>query len=224
MTATDSRNKTASGGAKRKTKKKPEVGPDPVEPRGLTEKQALFIQEYLIDLNATKAAERAGYSKETARQIGAENLAKPVIRQAIQDAMDLRVKRTQITQDRVLTELAKIGFSDVRQIFTESGRLRDIASLEDEISAAIQSVEVVTRAAGKNEDGTTDIEHVHKIRLCDKKAALELLGKNLKLFNDRVEHTGKDGGPIETSDFSEREFARRVAFLLSKAATSKDHD
>ncbi|WP_213431657.1 terminase small subunit, partial [Paenibacillus dendritiformis] len=74
----------------------------------LTAKQKAFVQEYLIDLNATQAAIRAGYSAKTARKIGAENLTKPDIQKAIQEAMERREKRTEITQDRVLQELAKI--------------------------------------------------------------------------------------------------------------------
>ncbi|WP_213469940.1 terminase small subunit, partial [Paenibacillus dendritiformis] len=79
----------------------------------LTAKQKAFVQEYLIDLNATQAAIRAGYSAKTARKIGQENLTKPDIQKAIQEAMDARAKRTEITADRVLQELAKIGFANI---------------------------------------------------------------------------------------------------------------
>ena len=70
--------------------------------KGLTPKQLRFIEEYLIDLNATQAAIRAGYSKKTARQMGTENLSKPAIQSALQKAMDARSERTAITQDYVL--------------------------------------------------------------------------------------------------------------------------
>lgn len=190
--------------------------PDSVRPSGLTQKQALFIQEYLLDLNATQAAIRAGYSEDSAYSIGNENLKKPEIRQAIQKAMDLRVQRTQITADRIMVELARIGFGDVRQLFTEAGKLRDISTLPEEVAAAIQSVEVVTRNAGKNPDGTTDIEHVHKIRFADKKAALELLGKNIKLFTDKLELTGKDGQPIKTHNVTAELSAKEAAQLYKE--------
>lgn len=75
----------------------------------LTAKQAAFVQEYLVDLNATQAAIRAGYSKRTAEKIGSENLQKPEIKDAIREAMDRREKRSNITQDFVLAELYKIA-------------------------------------------------------------------------------------------------------------------
>ena len=75
----------------------------------LTAKQAAFVQEYLVDLNATQAAIRAGYSKKTAEKIGYENLRKPEIQAAIKEAMDRREKRSNITQDFVLSELYKIA-------------------------------------------------------------------------------------------------------------------
>ena len=78
---------------------------------GMTNKQQLFVDEYLTDLNATQAAIRAGYSKKTAQVIGAENLAKPVIGDAIRTALKERRQRTEITQDRVLEELAMIAFA-----------------------------------------------------------------------------------------------------------------
>lgn len=181
----------------------------------LTPKQALFVQEYLVDLNATQAAIRAGYSEDTAGAIGHENLNKPDISTAIQNAMDLRAERTGITVDRVLVQLARMGFADIRQIFTEGGHLRDIASLPEDVAASVQSVEVVTRPGAEvDENGNRTIEYVHKIKLADKKGPLELLGKHLSLFADRVEHTGKDGGPIETADTTD--LARRIAFVLQQ--------
>ena len=81
----------------------------------LTPKQRAFVREYLIDLNATQAAIRAGYSEKAARSVAAENLTKPNIASAIDAAMKLRAERTDITADRVLKELAKIGFADIRK-------------------------------------------------------------------------------------------------------------
>jgi phage terminase small subunit len=131
--------------------------------------------------------------------------------------MDLRAERVGITADRVLVELARMGFADIRQIFTESGQLKDIAALPDEVSAAVQQVEVVAKlGADVDDDGNREIEYVHKIKLADKRSSLELLGKHLKLFADRVEHTGKNGGPIETKDLTDNDIARRIAFALQK--------
>lgn len=153
----------------------------------LSAKQALFVQEYLVDLNATQAAIRAGYSEDTAKQIGSENLSKPDLQEAIQQAMDLRAARVGITADRVLVELAKLGFADVRNMFTDADQLKSIKDLPDDIAAAVQAVEVVTRPDGVDENGNKQVEFVNKIKLADKKGALELLGKHLKLFSDRTE-------------------------------------
>ncbi len=73
----------------------------------LTPKQARFVEEYLIDLNATQAAIRAGYSKKTANEQGAQLLAKLSIRQAVAEAQAIRSKRTEITQDEVIQGLKK---------------------------------------------------------------------------------------------------------------------
>ena len=187
----------------------------------LTPKQAAFVQEYLVDLNATQAAIRAGYSEDTASEIGYENLNKPQIAESIQAAMDLRAERTGITVDRVLVELARMGFADVRQIFTAGGQLKDIASLPPEVAASVQSVEVVTRPGAEvDENGNRTIEYVHKIKLADKRGPLELLGKHLSVFVDRVEHTGKGGGPIETK-IDDHDLARRLAFLLDRGANTQ---
>lgn len=79
----------------------------------MTEKVKIFCKEYIVDFNATQAAIRSGYSKKTAGSIGQENLTKPEIQKEIQKLIDERSNRTQITADKVLQELAKIGFSDI---------------------------------------------------------------------------------------------------------------
>ena len=73
----------------------------------LTIKQEKFVEEYLIDLNATQAAIRAGYSKSTAQQIGSENLLKPLIAEAVQKARSLMSERALVTQEMVVKGLLK---------------------------------------------------------------------------------------------------------------------
>lgn len=188
-------------------------------PRKLTAKQQMFVNEYIVDLNATQAAIRAGYSQDTAQVIGSENLQKPLVAGAIQEALDLRSDRTRITADRVLVEVAKLGFSNIKSIFTESGQLRNLSSLPDEVAAAIQSVEVVTKRVEGGEDH--EVEYVHKIKMADKKASLELLGKHLKLFADRTELTGADGKDL-IPEMNETEIARRIAFALQQGANAQE--
>lgn len=157
----------------------------------LTDKQKTFVDEYLLDLNATQAAIRAGYSKKTAQRIGSENLSKPLIQAAIAKAMKARSERTEITADRVLQELAKLGFSNIQGIFTEAEQLRAISALPEEVAACIQSIEVVVKPTHEeDDDGNKIVEHIHKIKLADKRGPLELLGKHLVLFSDKIIHDG----------------------------------
>lgn len=149
----------------------------------LTKKQKLFVDEYLIDLNATQAAIRAGYSPDTAKAIGSENLTKPDISAQINKAMAERSKRTGVNADRVVMELAKIAFINaVDVINAEDATLKDDAAPED--TAAIQSVKVKTFPT---KDGA-GVER--EIKMADKIKALELLGKHLGMFKDRVELSG----------------------------------
>ena len=152
----------------------------------LTAKQARFVDEYLVDLNATQAAIRAGYSKKTARAIGHENLTKLDIAKAIQEKVGKLSIKTQMTAEMVIEELRKLGFVDVKKLYDENGDLLPIHELPDEIAACVSSVEVVKRQARGGE-----VEYVHKVRLWDKKGALELLGKHFAQFTDRVQHTGQ---------------------------------
>ena len=146
----------------------------------LTEKQKRFVEEYLIDLNATQAAIRAGYSPNTANDIGCENLAKPNIRACIDKEIAERSKRTGINQDRVIRELARLAFVNANDVIDmEEATLKDGATEDD--TAAIASVKVKTIPTKEGEG----IER--EIKLTDKLKALELLGKHLGMFKDKVE-------------------------------------
>lgn len=149
----------------------------------MTKKQKRFAEEYLIDLNATQAAIRAGYSPETAKSIGCENLTKPNIRTHIDRAMAERSKRTGVNADRVVQELAKIAFVNAADVIdANDATLKDDAAPED--TAAIQSVKFKTFP-------TKDGEGVEReIKMADKIKALELLGKHLGMFKDKLELSG----------------------------------
>lgn len=141
----------------------------------MTKKQKRFTEEYLIDLNATQAAIRAGYSVKTANEQGARLLANVSIQQAIGEAMAERSKRTGINADRVITELAKIALVNPGNVINaEDATIRTDATEED--LAAIQTVKVKTSSS----DTGTMIER--EIRMADKIRALELLGKHLGMF------------------------------------------
>ena len=144
--------------------------------RELSEKQKRFIEEYLVDLNAAQAAIRAGYSPKTAKEIGCENLTKPNISSAIAEAMAERAKRTEIDQDRVVLEIARLAFSDVRKLF-DGTRLKRMDEIDDATAAAISSVKVSTRQVGEGE-----VEHIAEIKFWPKTTALEQAGKHIGLF------------------------------------------
>lgn len=159
--------------------------------RNLTCKQRLFVAEYLIDLNATKAAERAGYSRATARQQGARMLSNAVISAEIAEQQATRFRRLEISADAVLQELAKIAFANMLDYIriTPTGEARvDLSKLTREQAAAIGeiTVEEFMERTGEGEDGLEKVKRV-KFKLSDKRAALVDLGKHLKLFTERVQ-------------------------------------
>lgn len=146
----------------------------------LTLKQKQFCNEYLIDLNATQAAIRAGYSTSTAKDIGCENLAKPNIRTYIDEIMAERSKRTGINQDRVIRELARIAFVKATDVM-DVNNAKVKSKVSDDDLATIQSVKVKTIPT-KNGDGVE-----REIKLADKMKALELLGKHLGMFTEKID-------------------------------------
>lgn len=162
---------------------KKDVASTAAKGRALTAKQQRFCDEYLIDLNATQAAIRAGYSEKTAHSIGAENLIKPEIQNYIQERQKALQVKTEITQERVLAEYAKIAFLDPRKLFNDDGTIRPITELDDDTAAAIGGIDVSTQyLSGDDDKGFTESK---KIKLVDKKGALDSLARHLGMFNDR---------------------------------------
>jgi phage terminase small subunit len=161
----------------------------------LTAKAMRFGEEYIIDLNATQAAIRAGYSEKTAYSIGQENLKKPEIQEYIQKLMEERSKRTEITADLVLKEYAKLGLADIKNYLSyktvmtkvgtdEDGQdifdyapIIDLKDSEEVDGAPISEVSI-------SKDGT------FKFKFHDKKGALDSMAKHLGMFTDKIEHSG----------------------------------
>ena len=108
----------------------------------LTLKQQRFVEEYLVDFNATQAAIRAGYSEYTAYSIGCENLTKPNIQEFIQEEMNKRSKKTGITAEKILEELSKIAFFDIRKLYNEDGSLKPVTELDDETARVVAGLDV----------------------------------------------------------------------------------
>lgn len=145
----------------------------------LTAKQQLFVDEYLIDLNATQAAIRAGYSAKTANEQGSQLLAKLSIQQAIAERMAERSKRTGVNQDRVVLELAKIAFVKMTDLVDGSGKIKEDAT-DDDLSC-IESIKY------KHSDTDTGYSVEREVKVASKLKALELLGKHLGMWNDKID-------------------------------------
>lgn len=150
----------------------------------LTEKQKVFVAEYLVDLNATQAAIRAGYSAKTAAFIGAENLRKPQIQVAVQDAQLERARATQITAEKVLKELAAVAFADAGDYATVEGdgdgQRVTVTPTKDLTKSQRAAIAGVRQAR----DGSIEV------KLADKLRALELIGRHLGMYTDKTEISG----------------------------------
>jgi phage terminase small subunit len=146
----------------------------------LSPKQLLFADEYLIDLNATQAAIRAGYSPKTADVKGSQLLSIVKVRTYIDKRMAERSRRTGISQDRVLQELARIAFVQIPDLIdTETAQVLPNANKDD--LAVIQGVKVKESYSEKG--SSTERE----IKVADKGRALEMLGRHLGMFNDKLD-------------------------------------
>lgn len=182
----------------------------------LTPKQEAFCQKY-IELGCAADAYRAAYNAEkmkpvTIRRKAAELLEHGNVSARVRELQALHQKRHEVTVDRVIQEFARLAFLDIRKAFDENGNLKPIHELDDDTAAAIAGLEVeVRRVAGEADEelegqphgGALKRQHgitarLHKIKLTDKKGALDSIARHLGMFIDKAEITGKDGGPIET--------------------------
>jgi|SRR5690349_18706767 phage terminase small subunit len=175
--------------------------------RALTDRQRKFVSEYLIHLNATKAAIRAGYSPRSAADIGHALLRHHAgVKSAIATAMAEREQRTGVTADRVVTELARIAFADIRS-FADWGTdgelgLRAAAELSPDDAAAIAEIYGPGKAGGRP-----------KLKLHDKRAALELLARHVGMIGPRRESPApREIGP----ELPAREVLRRKLAAMAR--------
>lgn len=150
----------------------------------LNAKQRRFVEEYLIDLNATQAAIRAGYKRSEYTDTNAAKLLDNTsIAEAIDKAMAERSKRTGISQDRVLEEIAKLAFVNAADVI-DMDSVTVLPDVAREDLACIKSVKVKRTTKGKN------VIEEREVQFYDKKASLELLGRHLGMFKDKVELSG----------------------------------
>lgn len=159
----------------------------------LRPKQERFCREYLVDLNATQAAVRSGYSARTARAIGSENLAKPDIQTRLAELRIELAAATGITPDRVLKELGRIAFADARRVMTWGPggvKLIDSSTLtEDDAAIVAELSESVTKEGGSI-----------RLKMWDKLAALDRIAKHLGMFNEK-QPVAVDSGQATWEEF-----------------------
>ena len=178
--------------------------------RPLTRRQSLFVAEYLVDLNAKQAAIRAGYAEGSAADRGWELLHRcPPVMARLKEAMAERAQRTQIGAERVLKEIARIAFADIRNYLTEGENktlvVRPLMQLSDDDVAALAEVQ----AEG-------DAKALRRIKLHDKRAALELLARHLGL-------TGKRSGDPAPTPRGE-DLRRILRERLMRCATASEEE
>ena len=162
----------------------------------LTPRELDFVREYLIDLHGTKAYRRAfpHVKESTARTNAAKLLAKASILAAITVEREKTANKLELTREAVIAQYQRIGFSDPRKLFDAYGQIKPIHELDDDAAAAVQGVELDYQ---KQPDG--EFTPVLKIKLADRKSALDSIMKAQGWNSaEKHEHTGKNGGAIET--------------------------
>ena len=167
----------------------------------LTPKQQRFVDEYLADLNATQAAIRAGYSPKTASQQSARLLGNVKVQQAVAEGQKAIRNKLDVSAERVILELARIAFADMRKAARWGDAVVLVPSdeIDDDTAAAVAEV--------------TQTAHGPKVKLFDKRSALVDLGRHLGMFTDKVDVT-TGGEPIR--EHSDRDIAKAVLLLFEK--------
>ena len=158
----------------------------------LTTKQQLFADDYVISHNATQSYMKIYKVKkeETAKVNGSRLLTKANVKEYVENKLKPKFAKYDITQERILQEYAKIAFLNPKQLFNNDGTLKGIHEIDDDSVAAINGVEVqeIFSGSGKEKE---QIGTLHKLKIVDKKGALDSLAKIQGMFIDKVEHSGK---------------------------------
>lgn len=166
------------------------------KPKPLAPMQQRFVEEYLLDLNATQAAIRAGYAAANADKQASQLLGNPRVAGAVAAAMEKRAAKTEIKADRILRELATIGLADMRNYVTfgkDGDILLDFSGMPEEATRAISEITQEEFLDGRGDDART--VRRTKFKLHAKTPALELLGKHLAMWVDRQRL--ETGTPVE---------------------------
>ncbi len=182
----------------------------------LTEKQTMFVREYLLDLNATQAAIRAGYSAKTAEQQGSRLLSNAKVAKAISEEKARRNERVQIDADYVLGRLVEVDQMDVLDIMEDDGGMKPISEWPRIWRQFIQGLDIAELFEGRGDEREM-IGLLKKIKIPDKLKNLELLGKHVSVqaFRDKLELEGK----VEIETYSDEELDERITRLVSTKAS-----
>ncbi|HBG49455.1 MAG TPA: hypothetical protein DDW90_08150 [Cyanobacteria bacterium UBA9971] len=147
-----------------------------------------FCQEYVIWYNEEKAAQKAGYSLWNAGAAGSRLLSNPKVRREIERLQKQISVKLQITQERVLTEYAKLAYSNVKDLYNEDNSLKNLSEMDRDTAAVISGLSIGVKTV-KDKDGNEKLEsYIKELKTVDKKSALDALAKHLGMFeqdNDR---------------------------------------
>lgn len=160
--------------------------------RKLSPKQERFPEEFVVDLNKTEAAKRSGYKESSAHYAGSDAMRVPEIRKRVQELMDARSARTEITADKVLLGLFDIADLDIGDAYDDSGRLLNVKDMPKNVRKAISSIKVYEEYEGFGPD-RIKVGEVREVKFHPKIPAYELCGKHLKLFADKLEVSFTNG-------------------------------
>lgn len=156
----------------------------------LTPKNNKFCLEYVKDFHATNAAIRAGYSPKAAQSSSSRLLSNVMVSNRIAELSQRLTGKLEITAERVLTEIARLAYFDIRKLYHDDGRLKEPHELDDDAARAICGIDVATES-----DGNGNVTMVRKIKTNNKNNALEMLAKHLGLIKDRFSFEGEN--PLE---------------------------
>ena len=166
----------------------------------LTPKQQAFVREYLVDLNASAAYRRAGYTSGNPNVNGPRLLAKAGIQAELARHMAARSEKVELTAEQVLREIKTAAFLDPLALFADDGTLLPLRKMPEAARRAIAGLEVEELYDGRGEDRRM-IGYLKKIKLVSKEGTLTLAGRHLGMFVDKRELSGPGGGPIQMAAF-----------------------
>ncbi|MDO9490179.1 MAG: terminase small subunit [Sphingomonadaceae bacterium] len=191
---------------------------------GLTPKRQRFVDEYLVDLNATRAYRDAGFkgNDNVCAVEGHRLLSNPNVAAAIKEAMDKRAERVGLTADETLGQLRRMLMFDPRKLLNDDGTPKAIGDLDDDTVMAVAGLKIrVERGKGGQKgdsESAGDVEAtIAEYRLTDRVRVTELAMRHLKLLTDKMELTGRNGEPL-VRETTPLEDARRIAFIIANGA------